>query len=177
MNVEELMTRSVKTCGPEDSLESAARLMWENDCGCVPVTDEQGHPLAMLTDRDVCMAALTQGRTLGEIRVKSAMSGTLHAVEPRDSLAKAERTMQEFQVRRLPVVDGESRLQGLLSMNDIAREAARERPQRQRAVTSDDVAATLASVCRPRVCVLAANGESAARHSALLVAKSDAAAD
>jgi CBS-domain-containing membrane protein len=148
------MTRSVKTCGPEDSLEVAARLMWENDCGCVPVTDDSGHPLAMLTDRDVCMAALTQGRTLAEIRVKSAMSGSLHAVGPRDPLARAEHMMQEFQVRRLPVADADGHLVGLLSMNDIAREAARERPQRQRAVTSDDVTMMLASVCRPRVCLV-----------------------
>jgi len=176
MNVEELMTKSVKTCGPEDSLESAARLMWENDCGCVPITDEQGHPLAMLTDRDICMAALTQGRTLGEIRVKRAMSGTLHAVDPREPLAKAERMMQEFQVRRLPVVDGEGRLQGLLSMNDIAREAARERPQRQRAVTSDDVAATLASVCRPRVCRIEGASQTAAQPGAGRLLESGAAA-
>jgi CBS-domain-containing membrane protein len=62
--------------------------------------------------------------------------------------------MQQFQVRRLPVVGADGRLAGLLSMNDIAREALRERGQRQRAVTSDDVAATLASVCRPRVCLI-----------------------
>jgi CBS-domain-containing membrane protein len=62
--------------------------------------------------------------------------------------------MQQFQVRRLPVVGADGRLAGLLSMNDIAREALRERGQRQRSVTSDDVAATLASVCRPRVCLI-----------------------
>ncbi|HZL99697.1 MAG TPA: CBS domain-containing protein [Planctomycetota bacterium] len=154
MNVEELMTKNVKTCGPEDTLEAAARLMWENDCGCVPVSDEQGQALAMLTDRDICMAALTQGRALGEIRVRSAMSGSLHAVAPHETLGRAEQLMQEFQVRRLPVVDHTGRLMGLLSMNDIAREAARERPLRHKAVTSDDVTLTLASVCRPRVCLV-----------------------
>lgn len=175
MNVEELMTKSVKSCGPEDTLEVAARLMWENDCGCVPITDDQGCPLAMLTDRDVCMAALTQGRTLGEIRVNSAMSGSLHAVGPRDPLARAEHMMQEFQVRRLPVADAEGHLVGLLSMNDIAREAARERPQRQRAVTSDEVAGTLASVCRPRVCLIDGEGKTAAHPGAARLAQSGAA--
>ena len=154
MNVEELMTRTVRTCGPDDTLETAARLMWEIDCGCVPITDDQGRPVAMLTDRDVCMAALTQGRPLGEMCVKSAMSGSLHVVGVHDSLPVAEQLMQKFQVRRLPVVGLDGRLAGLLSMNDIAREALRERGQRQRVVTSDDVAATLASVCRPRVCVI-----------------------
>jgi CBS domain-containing protein len=162
MNVEDLMTKNVKSCGPEDGLDLAARLMWEYDCGCVPVTDEQGRPLAMLTDRDVCMASFTQGRAPSELRVKSAMSNTLHAVGPRDPLSKAERLMQEFQVRRLPVVDAGGRLVGLLSMNDIARESARERPQRHKAVTSDDVAATLASVCRPHVCVLEGHAQAQA---------------
>jgi len=154
MNVEELMTKTVRTCGPDDTLETAARLMWDNDCGCVPVTDDQGRPLAMLTDRDVCMATLTQGRPLGDIRVQSSMSGSLHSVGVHSSLPAAEQIMQQFQVRRLPVVGVDGRLVGLLSMNDIAREALRERGQRQRAVTSDDVAATLASVCRPRVCLV-----------------------
>jgi len=166
MNVEDLMTSHVKTCGPEDSLETAARLMWENDCGCVPVTDEQGRVLAMLTDRDACMAALTQGRTLGEIRVSTAMSGSLHAVGPHDALARAEQLMQEFQVRRVPVVDRNGHLVGLLSMNDIAREAARERPLRQRSVTSDDVTLTVAAVCRPRVCLVEGDEVKSRRPSA-----------
>ena len=154
MNVGDLMTATVRTCGPDDTLETAARLMWDNDCGCVPVTDDDGRPLAMLTDRDVCMAALTQGRPLGELRVRSAMSASLHAVGADDPLSAAEHVMQQTQVRRLPVLGADGRLAGLLSMNDIAREALRERGQRQRSVTSDDVAATLASVCRPRVCLI-----------------------
>jgi CBS-domain-containing membrane protein len=121
------------------------------------------------------MAALTQGRSLGEMRVKSAMSGSLHAVGPRDALPKAQRLMQEFQVRRLPVVDAGRRLLGLLSMNDIARESARERPLHQRSVTSDEVAGTLASVCRPRVCVLDGEGQKPARVGAEGPAKSRAA--
>ena len=174
MNVEDLMTRTVRSCGPDDTLEAAARLMWDNDCGCVPVTDDEGRPVAMLTDRDVCMAALTQGRPLGELRVRGAMSATLHAVRVHDSLPEAEHVMQQFQVRRLPVVGADGRLAGLLSMNDVAREALRERGQRQRAVTSDDVAATLASVCRPRVCLIDDNQP--ARPGVQRVARSRAAA-
>jgi len=102
MHVEEIMTTSVKSCGPDDSLDTAARLMWEHDCGCVPVIDQDGRVLAMLTDRDVCMAAYTQGRTLAEIRVSAAMSNACHAVSPNDPVVAAERLMQEHQVRRLP---------------------------------------------------------------------------
>ena len=174
MNVEDLMTRTVRTSSPDDSLETAARLMWEHDCGCVAVTDDEGRPVAMLTDRDICMAALTQGRTLGQMRVRSAMSGSLHAVGARDGLATAEQLMRDHQVRRLPVVDAAHRLVGLLSMNDIVREAAREQPQRQRAVSSNDLALTLAAVCRPRICLLE-DGKQPARPGAARLTRSEAA--
>ena len=149
MHVEEIMTTSVKSCGPDDSLDNAARIMWENDCGCVPVTDQEGHVLAMLTDRDVCMAAYTQGRTLGELRVHQAMSNACHAVGRNDPVVAAERMMQEHQVRRLPVVD-DGRLVGLVSLSDITCEAARETHKNMSDVTLDEVAVTLSAVCQPR---------------------------
>lgn len=149
MHVEEIMTTSVKSCGPDDSLDTAARIMWENDCGCVPVIDQDGRVLAMLTDRDVCMAAYTQGRTLGEIHVSAAMSNACHAVGRNDPVVAAERMMQEHQVRRLPVVD-DGRLVGLVSLSDITCEAARETHKNMSDVTLDEVAVTLSAVCQPR---------------------------
>jgi CBS domain-containing protein len=149
MHVEEIMTTSVKSCGPDDSLDTAARIMWENDCGCVPVIDQDGRVLAMLTDRDVCMAAYTQGRTLGEIRVSAAMSNACHAVRRNDPVVAAERMMQEHQVRRLPVVD-DGRLVGLVSLSDITWEASRETHKNMSDVTLDEVAVTLSAVCQPR---------------------------
>ena len=77
MRVEQLMTRTVETCEPHDTLVTAARIMWTRDCGCVPVVvpEEGGHRVVgMLTDRDVCMAAYLQGRPLSEISVASVMS-------------------------------------------------------------------------------------------------------
>ncbi len=56
MNVGDLMTRDVKTCRSHDSLDRAARIMWDHDCGCVPVVDANGKAVGMITDRDVCMA-------------------------------------------------------------------------------------------------------------------------
>ena len=149
MHVEEIMTTSVKSCGPDDSLDTAARLMWEHDCGCVPVIDQDGRVLAMLTDRDVCMAAYTQGRTLAEIRVSAAMSNACHAVSPSDPVVAAERLMQEHQVRRLPVVD-DGHLVGHVSLSDITCEAARETHKNMSDVTLDEVAVTLSAVCQPR---------------------------
>lgn len=156
MNVEQIMTREARAIGPEENLATAARLMWENDCGCLPVTDAEGQVLAMLTDRDVCMHAWSQNRALADLPVRGAMSARLVSVSPGDPLERAEALMQEHQVRRLPVVDGRGRLLGVLSLNDLARESARETGRRHPEVTERSVTQTLAAVCRPHACRLPA---------------------
>ena len=74
MKVEQIMNRDVKTCGPQDSLNKTAQIMWEESCGAVPVVDEQSNPIGFLTDRDICMAAYTQGKPLDALRVETAMA-------------------------------------------------------------------------------------------------------
>src|SRR5262245_11710178 len=70
MKVKDLMTTDVKRCSPETNLAAAAKIMWEGDCGAVPVTDERDHVVGVITDRDICIAAATRPRTEGEIPVK-----------------------------------------------------------------------------------------------------------
>jgi CBS domain-containing protein len=152
MRVEEIMTKSVRTCRPEDTLSQAAQIMWEADCGAVPVvsSEGEGRVVGMITDRDVCMATYTRGRTLAELRVRDAMAGDLRCCKPSDTLAEAEESMRSAQVRRLPVVDESGHLVGLLSLADLAREAARERGSKRPAIRSQEVGDTLASICQSR---------------------------
>ena len=145
MKVDDLMTTGVLTCSPDDDLATAARKMWDGDCGALPVVDAQGHCLGMITDRDICMAALMDGRALGQIAVSSAMSRDVVACRSGDDVESAAQRMQGAQVRRLPVVDGDGQLAGILSLNDLALQAARRRAGVRR-VTNDEVAATLAAV-------------------------------
>lgn len=149
MNVEALMTQSPKTCGPGDTLHRAAQLMWENDCGSLPVVDERRRPIGMITDRDVCMCAFTQGLPLAALRVETAMSPTVVSCSPRDSLASAERRMREHRIHRLPVMDAAGEVVGVLSLNDIAREAelGRISSNGRPPVTDQEVAATLGAIC------------------------------
>ena len=143
MKVEQVMSRNVKTCLSDDTLNRAAQLMWENDCGCIPVVDDDGRAVGMITDRDVCMAAYTQDGLLNRLSVGSAMAT--------DTVAEAESIMRAAQVRRLPVVDPESHVIGLLSLNDIAREVARERGASGKPeVGSEEVAETLGAICALR---------------------------
>jgi CBS domain-containing protein len=145
MKVEKLMSKDVRWCSPDQSLRDAAGLMWERDCGCVPIVDE-GRVVGMITDRDICIAALFQGRPLAEIPINQSMSRDILACRADDEVGSAEATMQRAQVRRLPVTDGIGRLVGILSLNDIAREAARQQMNRTPEIGLHDVAITLGAV-------------------------------
>ena len=119
--VRDLMSTEPKTCRPHDSLEHCARLMWEHPCGAIIVVDDGGAAVSILTDRDVCMAAWTQGKRLAELAVSSAMSDRLISVRQGDTVASAEAKMRRYCVRRLVVVDTRGALVGILSFDDVAR--------------------------------------------------------
>ena len=149
MRVQDLMTRQVHSCRSSDSLEQAAQLMWNFDCGCVAVCDGDGASrlLGMITDRDICMSALFEGRALKDLHVSEAMSKSLQTCRVSDALGKAERIMQAARIRRLPVLDEQDALVGVISLADLAREAARERTRRGKEITETEVGDTLASIC------------------------------
>jgi CBS domain-containing protein len=149
MNVDELMTREVHTCSATDSLDTAARLMWEHDCGCAPVLDADGRLTGIITDRDIAMAAFHQGRTLSQIAVSGAMSKLVHACQPDDAIEDAEGIMRMQRIRRLPVIDEHGRLVGILSLNDVARGMA-GKAAAGRSKAAAEVAQTLAAICEPR---------------------------
>lgn len=149
MRVEKLMTKQVTTCGADDTLDRAARLMWDHDCGCLPVCDGVNRVLSMITDRDICMSALFQGKPLRELRVSDAMAKKVRVCRAGDSLVDAERTMREAQIRRLPVVDEQGALAGMITLADLAREAEREQTAPTQEVTGDEIGVTLASICQP----------------------------
>lgn len=151
MQVAELMTRDVRSCGLQDNLDKAAQIFWDCDCGFAPVVDERGRAVGVITDRDACMAAYTQGKQLQEIPVSAVMSKTVYSCNADAPVSAAATLMGEHRVRRLPVVDNDSgRLVGVLSLNDIAVESARERGARHREISEKQVADTLAAVCMPR---------------------------
>ena len=160
MRVEELMTKAFQSCRPEDSLEHAAQLMWEHDCGSIPVCAPSGDALeraiGMITDRDICMNALFRSKPLRELTVGDAMSKEVRACRPGDSLFQAEKIMRDARVRRLPVLNEQGAPVGVLSLGDLAREAARERPGARHEITEAEVGDTLAAISEPAAQPLAA---------------------
>lgn len=148
MKISELMTRNVRSCRKGDTLSQAAQLMWDHDCGCVPVVGGDGKVLGMLTDRDICMAAQFSGKPLDALKVEDSMSKHLFSCAPGDTIDEVEAIMREQQIRRLPVIDG-GELVGIVSMNDLVRAATSKKLHR--AVRPDGVDATLAAICQPRI--------------------------
>ena len=120
MYVKDIMNQPVITCSSDSDLNVAAHLMWEHDCGTIPVVDQEGRLAGMVTDRDICMAAYTQGLPLRAIPVTSAMTQYALACHLDDSVNTAEELMREGQIRRVPVLNREKRLVGIVSLGDIA---------------------------------------------------------
>ena len=151
MLVENLMTRQVQSCQVGDSLAHAAQLMWQHDCGAIPVCAGNGaqRVVGVITDRDICMSALFEGKPLKDLRVNEAISKSVTTVRPSDSLAQAERVMRDSHIRRLPVIDHDGALIGMISLADLAREAIRERSHPRKEVTENDIGNTLAAICEP----------------------------
>ncbi len=106
MKVEQLMTCDAKVCSEADSLNRGAQLMWEFDCGCIPVisANGEGRVVGVVTDRDIAMAAYTQGKQLWAIPITTAMTHKVTACHASDGISQAEALMRDNRVRRLPVL-------------------------------------------------------------------------
>lgn len=146
MKVKELMTTDVKSCGLDTNLAAAANIMWEGDCGAIPVTDGDGRVVAVITDRDICIAAATRPRSEGEIPVREVISNALYACSPGDDARVALETMRNRKIRRLPVVGDDGRLSGIVSIHDIA---TRARSSKNSDISPDAVLETFIAITAP----------------------------
>ena len=148
MKVSELMTPDVAYSMMNQPLSHAAQLMWQRDCGCVPIVDDERRVVGMLTDRDICMAALSRGAPIANIPVGSIASTNVISVSEEATVEAAEALMQRHQLRRLPVHGRRGELRGIISMNDLARRmqltTAKPSP-----LSGDVIAHTLAAISRP----------------------------
>jgi len=119
MKVNEIMTSGVSVCDLNAGLADAAKAMWDNDCGILPVMKDGNELVGLITDRDICMGIAMKGRGASTISVEEVMTGEVYSVREDDDLHRALEMMREYKVRRLPVLDAEGKLAGLVSMNDV----------------------------------------------------------
>ncbi|WP_447976669.1 CBS domain-containing protein [Candidatus Nitrospira bockiana] len=153
MKVKQLMTSPVQYCSPENNLATAAMEMWDSDCGILPVVNREGKVVGLITDRDICMAAATKHRDIAMISVWEAISGNVYSCLPDDDLNTALETMAKHRVRRLPVVDQDGVLQGMIAMNDLVLQAEDAVGKKMPELSYGDVMKALKAISGHRVLV------------------------
>lgn len=146
MRIQQIMTADVATCRPDDNLAMVAQVMWDRDCGFVPVVDAAGRVVGVITDRDVCIAAATRRLAPEQITASQAMSHRpIHMIGADDRPEAALATMRRFKVRRLPVAGADGHLDGIVSLNDLVLAALQEDGP-----AAADIVETLAAICAHR---------------------------
>lgn len=125
MRIRHVMTKDPSCCLPTDSAQKAASIMRDEDTGIVPVIEnEQSQTLVgVVTDRDLCMNVVAEGRDPRSVRVEECMTTAVVSCTPNDAVERATELMRENQIRRIPVVDDQRKLQGILSMADLVSRA------------------------------------------------------
>lgn len=119
MNISEVMTPNVRVVSPHDTLQFAAQLMEEIDVGLLPVTENE-ELIGTLTDRDITIRAVAQGLSPEETQVSEVMTSDALYVFEDQSVEEAAQDMSDFQVRRLPVLNRENHLVGIVALADLA---------------------------------------------------------
>lgn len=118
-SVSTVMTPNPATCKVNTSVREIARMMLENDCGQIPVIDDQGRPLGVVTDRDIAVRVIANGGD-GTATAGEAMTTPVKTVRANDELKDCVCMMEEAQIRRVPVVDDSGKLTGIVALADIA---------------------------------------------------------
>lgn len=124
----EIMSKNVSTAKREMSLQEVAKLLKENDIGILPIVEEETNKLVgLVTDRDIVVRAVADGKSVTETNVGDVMTTELFTAKPNDFAFEAVRTMGDKQVRRVPIVDDGGVLKGIVSMADVALEMEDEK--------------------------------------------------
>ncbi|MEW6127225.1 MAG: CBS domain-containing protein [Acidobacteriota bacterium] len=147
MKVKDVMSERVRVCGFNTNLATAAAIMWEGDCGMLPVITDDGTVEGIITDRDIAIAVGTRNQCANEIIAGEVMTGHVWGCKADDDIHTALKLMRKEKVRRLPVVNDEAKLAGILSLNDVVTHAKPADAHKPVDLTYDDVMKTFKAIC------------------------------
>lgn len=148
MQVKDVLTKTVASCHLDTNLSAAGALMWESDCGVLPVVDEKRKVIGMLTDRDAFIALATRNLQASRLKVQDVITKKAPLTcQADDDVRSVLATMAARRIRRMPVVDKAGLLEGIVALNDIARHSEKKMGRKQPDISHDDVAATLQAIC------------------------------
>jgi CBS domain-containing protein len=151
MKVKEVMMRTPYACRQESNLGTATELMWKGNCGFLPVLDSTGVIRGVLTDRDICIALGTRNVPAGSLTVREVLHDKLFTCTPDEDIHDALQTMREGRVHRLPVINSDSKLVGVISMHDILLHAEPTRFGKEPELSSDEVVRTYRAILQKEV--------------------------
>ena len=146
MTVKDVMTKRVATCRPETNLAEATALMWENDCGALPVLAETGELAGVVTDRDICVALGTRNVRSSKLCVRDVVTNHPLVCKSSDDIHTALQIMRDGKIRRLPVVGDSAALEGIVSMDDAVLNAAHGDGELDHGISYGDVVTTLQGI-------------------------------
>jgi len=147
VKVRDLMTKIAVSCHADISLAAAGALMWQHDCGALPIVDDSGTAIGMITDRDICIALSTRDAPSSQIMAGEVITRSPSVCSPDDDVRSALKLMAKERIRRVPVVDDNGALAGILSLNDIVLRAEKSHG-RKHDISYDDVVVALQAICR-----------------------------
>jgi CBS domain-containing protein len=139
------MTKKPNCCTSNQTARDAAQVMRDRDCGVVPIVDDTGRVVGIVTDRDLTVRAIAEGRD-GETKLSELMTASPASCNQDDDLRDVEQRMAELQVRRIPIVDAGGRCLGIISQADIARAASID----DGVVTGEEIALVVEQISQPR---------------------------
>lgn len=120
MKCKDIMTKSLNICDTSCSAQDAAHIMKEVNTGAVPIVDKNEKIIGIVTDRDITLKTVAEGKSPSDVKIKDLMTKNLVTVHEQDSIDEAVKKMREYKVRRVLVVNDENKLAGIISLGDIA---------------------------------------------------------
>ena len=150
MKVKDVMVKTAAFCNPETNVGAAVEIMWNRNCGFLPVVDAQRRVVGVVTDRDIAMAVGTRNQLPGDITVAEIATRKIQSCRPEYDIHMALDTMAENKVRRLVAVNDQNQFEGVLSMDDVVH-FAETTPGGKVDLSSDDVLRTLKALYGPQL--------------------------
>jgi CBS domain-containing protein len=149
MKVRDIMVTTPAYCSADTNLAAATEIFWNRNCGMLPIVDAENKVVGVVTDRDICIRLGTQNQRPGEIAVNEVASQKVFSCHPDDDIHTALDIMSRAKVRRLPVINHEGILQGVLSMDDVVRKTDAIATERMAELSHLEVVNTLRGIYGP----------------------------
>ena len=143
MNVRDAMTTAPARCTPEINLGTAVEILWNGNCNILPIVDEHQRVISVITERDICIALGTRNRLAGDITVGEVATHRAICCSPDDDIRSALARMVQAGVRRLPVINADGQLEGIIALDDVVAPIALKNSGRGNQTTSQDVLSRL----------------------------------